>query len=57
MRLCRECGERMCKCFEVVLVPGVEKDVKFSLMYEWGHIYLATNYDLSFAVVNACRKS
>lgn len=40
---------------EIVLVPGTSRSQVYSLMHEWGHLYLADHYDSLFAVTISCK--
>ena len=58
VRPCFECfrygGGWPCSCLEIVLVPGKGRDTGFSLMHEWGHVYLGDRVDLVFASTVPC---
>jgi len=60
VRPCYECFKYgrgwPCSCIEIVLVSN-RRDVKYSLMHEWGHVYLGDKVDPIFAITVPCKGS
>ena len=60
VRPCYECFKYgrgwPCSCLEIVLVSN-RRDAKYSLMHEWGHIYLSDKVDPIFAITVPCKGS